>query len=168
MKNVSTAQKLQELPVGSIIAEKDAENVLYRLNSGWVTLADLKTEPDGEIAGKRFNVLRHGYHDHSGDTLTPILPEPEFRGTMSAFWLDDVVFATKSNNSIHIEIDNSRLDVTSAREFAHAVLAAINFIEQEPDQPQRPDWAHEYMRYDGNGGWVCDGCPLESCDCTEQ
>lgn len=43
MKNVSPAQKLQELPVGSIIAEKDAENVFFRLNSGWVPLADLKT-----------------------------------------------------------------------------------------------------------------------------
>lgn len=29
---------------------------------------------------------------------------------------------------------------------------------------ERPEWAHEYMRWDGEG-WICDGCPLEHCDC---
>ena len=33
---------------------------------------------------------------------------------------------------------------------------------------QRPEWAHEYMRHVGNGQWVCDGCPLESCDCDSE
>lgn len=31
---------------------------------------------------------------------------------------------------------------------------------------ERPEWAHEYMRYDGMG-WICDGCPHEFCDCDE-
>lgn len=47
-------------------------------------------------------------------------------------------------------------------------MKTVSTTQKEPDQPQRPDWAHEYMHYDGNGGWVCDGCPLESCDCTDQ
>jgi len=32
---------------------------------------------------------------------------------------------------------------------------------------QRPEWAHEYMRHSGDGQWICDGCPLESCDCDK-
>jgi len=35
----------------------------------------------------------------------------------------------------------------------------------ESKPPERPEWAHEYMRYSGPGQWICDGCPLESCDC---
>lgn len=35
------------------------------------------------------------------------------------------------------------------------------------DTPERPAWAHEYIRYAGDGAWICDGCPLESCDCDE-
>ena len=32
---------------------------------------------------------------------------------------------------------------------------------------ERPEWVHEYMRHVGGGQWVCDGCPLESCDCDK-
>lgn len=32
------------------------------------------------------------------------------------------------------------------------------------EMPERPEWAHDYMRYDGEG-WVCDGCPYDFCDC---
>ena len=37
----------------------------------------------------------------------------------------------------------------------------------ESKPPERPEWAHEYMRYSGDGQWICDGCPLESCDCDK-
>ena len=37
----------------------------------------------------------------------------------------------------------------------------------ESKTPERPEWAHEYMRYAGSGDWICDGCPLESCDCSD-
>lgn len=36
------------------------------------------------------------------------------------------------------------------------------------NEVQRPEWAHEYMRHAGDGHWVCDGCPLEFCDCDKE